>query len=319
MMDNEPDTNAEEIDALLAQIDEYDEDGRVVIPGVNDLPEFASLEAKKIHKDNRDNSDVIESTSEETAEMRNRIKIMHDHLRNVQQEVDHTNGLSGAKHAEINTERHLRQLTSRALGRSQLDSKKVQAEIAFNQEQVNSTQTSIYKANERLEEIKMQLTWQQEELEQWLISAKQKEDDNLAIDRYKRADEIKVKELTLLIEQLNKDLLLHQSKLADEATETLAKQMELDRIAIEFKNAHSERQTLVQRWQETIAEMKKRDKEINEIGERFAVAKAERTKKHNRYDKRQHYRCRACCRVTTATLYTDFKLWFYVLPATRDG
>jgi chromosome segregation ATPase len=281
MMDNEPDTNAEEIDALLAQIDEYDEDGRVVIPGVNDLPEFASLEAKKIHKDNRDNSDVIESTSEETAEMRNRIKIMHDHLRNVQQEVDHTNGLSGAKHAEINTERHLRQLTSRALGRSQLDSKKVQAEIAFNQEQVNSTQTSIYKANERLEEIKMQLTWQQEELEQWLISAKQKEDDNLAIDRYKRADEIKVKELTLLIEQLNKDLLLHQSKLADEATETLAKQMELDRIAIEFKNAHSERQTLVQRWQETIAEMKKRDKEINEIGERFAVAKAERTKKEN--------------------------------------
>ena len=80
---------------------------------------------------------------------------------------------------------------------------------------------------------------------------------------------------------LNKEFILQQSKLTSETTETLAKQMELDRIAIEFKNAHLERQTLVGRWQDTIAEIKKRDKEINEIGERFALAKSERTKKES--------------------------------------
>ena len=281
MMDTEPETNAHDIDALLAEDDEYDEDGRVVLPGINDLPEFAGPEARKIHKDNIENEEIIEKTNEDTYEMRNRIKVMADHLRNVQQEVDHTNSLSGAKHAEIQTEGHLRQLTSRSLGRCQTDSKKLQADIAFNQEQVNSTQALIYKKNELLEEFKLQMNWNQEELEQWAVASKQKEDDNLAIDKYTRSDETKIKELTLLIEHLNKEFILQQSKLTSETTETLAKQMELDRIAIEFKNAHLERQTLVGRWQDTIAEIKKRDKEINEIGERFALAKSERTKKES--------------------------------------
>ena len=48
MMDTEPETNAHDIDALLAEDDEYDEDGRVVLPGINDLPEFAGPEARKI-------------------------------------------------------------------------------------------------------------------------------------------------------------------------------------------------------------------------------------------------------------------------------
>eukprot|EP01034_Spumella_vulgaris_P025163 gene25163-31589_t len=123
------------------------------------------------------------------------------------------------------------------------------------------------------------MTWNQEALEQWAVAAKQKEEDFLAIERYKRADEQKIKELSLQLERLTRELLVHKSKLENEGTETQAKQMELDRIAVEFKDSHLERQTLVNRWQETIAEMKKRDKEINEYGERFAAAKAERTKK----------------------------------------
>lgn len=258
-----------------------DEDGRVVIPGVNDLPVFAGPEAKKIHKDNATNSEEIEATVESIEAMRQRIKVMTDHLKNVQQEVDHTNALNGAKQAEIHTESHMRQLTSRSLGRSQLDSKNVQAQIAFIQEQLNTTQTLIFKANEKLDEYKLQMTWNQEEMEQWMVASKQKEDDALAIEKYKRSDELKIKELTLVLEHLTKEKLAVEAQLADEATETLAKQMELDRIAIEFKTAHLERQTLVTRWQETIAEIKKRDKEINEIGERFALAKIERTKKEN--------------------------------------
>jgi len=122
----------------------------------------------------------------------------------------------------------------------------------------------------------MQMNWNQEELEQWAVAAKQKEEDNLALEKYKRADEQKIKELSFELEQLAKDLLVHKSKFENEGMETQAKQMELDRIAIEFKNAHLERQALVTRWQETMSEMKKRDKEINEIGESFAKVKQDK-------------------------------------------
>ena len=51
-----------------------------------------------------------------------------------------------------------------------------------------------------------------------------------------------------------------------QVTNTNAKQMELDRIAEDFKALHAERQQLVRQWQETIEAMKRRDQEINEIG-----------------------------------------------------
>ena len=93
------------------------------------------------------------------------------------------------------------------------------------------------------------------------------------------ADELKIKELNHQLEILTADLLKRKEKLDNEITDTQAKQMELDRIASDFKISHEERQTLVTRWQEIIEEMQKRDVEINQIGERFAVAKTERVKR----------------------------------------
>lgn len=259
-------------------------EGIVVIPGVNDLPIFASLEARKIHKENLKLEKQVEGVDNEISDMHERVKVMKEHFKNVQQEVEHTNSLQGAKKAEIDTERHMRQLTSRALGRGQNESKQLHSQIDFIKEQVNLVQSQIFKATERMDEFKTQMNWNQEELEQWALAAKQKEEDFLAIEKYKRADEQKIKELMLQLEQLNRELLAEKSKLDTEATETQAKQMELDRIAQEFKVAHNERQTLITRWQETIAEMKKRDKEINDLGERFAVAKADRTRKETQYN-----------------------------------
>eukprot|EP01035_Chromulina_nebulosa_P019826 gene19826-25773_t len=55
--------------------------------------------------------------------------------------------------------------------------------------------------------------------------------------------------------------------------------MELDRMESEYKTNHLQRSELIKRWQDIVSEMKKRDIEINKIGERFAEAKAERAKR----------------------------------------
>jgi chromosome segregation ATPase len=261
--------------------------GIVIIPGVNDLPEFANLESRKIHDDNLLKRREIEEIIQQAAEMQERVKVMQDHYKNVQQEVDHTNSLNSAKQSEIKSEGHLHQLSSRALGRAQSEAKRVHGEIDFVKDQLNLVQSQIYKANEKLDEIKMQMNWNQEELEQWALAARQKEEDFIAIEKYKRSDEQKIKDLTLQLEQLTKENIQQRAKLENEATDTQAKQMELDRVAQDFKIAHAERQELVNRWQDTIAEMKKRDKEINDLGERFAVAKVERAKKEVAYNQQK--------------------------------
>ena len=259
-----PETNAEE---------------DVLLPGVDDLPLFANPEARKIDLDIKEKEEAIENTALSIADMAERIKIMREHFKNVQQELEHTNSLYNAKFAEIQSEKHLNQLTNRALGRSQLESRTMALSIETVQDQLNTVQTSIYRANEKMDEFKMQMNWNQDELEQWATAAKQKEEDNLTLQKYARADELKIKELNMQLEYYTKEVVLGKKKLDNEITEMHAKQSELDRIAIEFRTAHVERQNLVTRWQETLAELKKRDTDINSLGERFALAKVERTKK----------------------------------------
>lgn len=69
----------------------------------------------------------------------------------------------------------------------------VEAEEA--QDKLNAVQNSIFSGNEEMDRFKLQMNWNQEELEQWALAAKQKEEDNLALQKYARADDVKIKEL----------------------------------------------------------------------------------------------------------------------------
>lgn len=59
------------------------------------------------------------------------------------------------------------------------------------------------------------MNWNQEELEQWALAAKQKEEDNQALQKFTRADEAKVQCLTWAIARdgvLEQTLLLSVTK-----------------------------------------------------------------------------------------------------------
>ena len=40
-----------------------------------------------------------------------------------------------------------------------------------------------------MDQYKMEMNWNQEEMEQWVLAYRQKEADNLALEKYKRHDE----------------------------------------------------------------------------------------------------------------------------------
>jgi len=49
------------------------------------------------------------------------------------------------------------------------------------QDNINGLQSGVFKGNEKMEQFKLQMNWNQEELEQWALAARQKEEDNLAL------------------------------------------------------------------------------------------------------------------------------------------
>lgn len=68
-------------------------------------------------------------------------------------------------------------------------------EVEGAQDKLKAVQNAIFTANESMDRFKLQMNWNQEELEQWALAAKQKEEDNLALQKYTRADDVKTKEL----------------------------------------------------------------------------------------------------------------------------
>ena len=109
----------------LGEDNEEDLNMDSVLPGVDDLPLFANAEARKIHIDNKEKADKLENVQVSINDMRERVKVMQEHFKNVQQEVEHTNALAESKRAETKTEQHLKQLMSRQLGRCKSDSRAV--------------------------------------------------------------------------------------------------------------------------------------------------------------------------------------------------
>jgi coiled-coil domain-containing protein 39 len=105
--------------------------------------------------------------------------------------------------------------------------------------------------------------------------------------RYTRADEQKIKDLTRELERLTAAGVAKARAVEAEATETSARQVELDKIAAEFRALHAERAETLARWQEALEATARRDGEILAVGERFAAAKATLAARRTRLDEEE--------------------------------
>jgi len=230
---------------------------------------------RAVDADIKSKNERLEVVETEVKDTKDRMAVMVEHLKNVQQELVNTQQLTDAKSKEVETEEHLKQLAQREAGRLMQDISKQERKAFELQDRLNLTQNHIFRGNEKMDAFKLQMNWNQEEIEQWALAAKQKEEDKLAVEKYKRADDIKIKETNLYLEKLTKEVALKETTLENEVTETQTSQIELDKTAIDFKALHAERQGLVQHWEETLEQMKRRDQAIQDTGEALVAKKSD--------------------------------------------
>ncbi len=151
-------------------------------------------------------------------------------------------------------------------------SRGVQLELADKLDQLH---TDLYRGKEKMDQFKLVMNWNQEEFAQWALAAKQKEEDNMALEQYQRQDEVKMRDISVQLEKLSTEALKKRHDLASEVTETQAAQIELNKTAEDFRQLHAERQELVQQWDTAVAAMHRRDAAIQLATEMFATKKAE--------------------------------------------
>jgi chromosome segregation ATPase len=130
-------------------------------------------------------------------------------------------------------------------------------------EKLNVYENTVFRTNKKIEEIKAKMKWDQQTLESWLEESAHRDDDAMILAKYSRVDEDKIKALSLRLEQLQESAVRKSRLLDTESTETVAAQIELDKTAMEFRKAHVEREELIQQWEHTIDQMKRRDADMD--------------------------------------------------------
>lgn len=87
------------------------------------------------------------------------------------------------KNKEIEAEDHLKQVAERQTGRIESELRKLDKGAIDQQEKLNDVQNQIFKGNEKMDQYKLIMNWNQEELEQWALAARQKEEDNITLEK----------------------------------------------------------------------------------------------------------------------------------------
>ncbi|CAE8633514.1 unnamed protein product, partial [Polarella glacialis] len=253
------------------------------------LPPYASEENKRLDAEVKSKHTDLERIEEQLESDGGRVKIMTDHLVNVQQELVNTQQLVDAKKKEAETEDHLKALTNRQLGRLRSETVRLQKVMEDTQDQINSFSNELMRGNEKLDQFKLEMNWNQEELEQWAIASRQKEEDELTLEKYRRADDTKVRELTLAVEKLTLENAQKRKDLADLVTETQAKQIEMDKTAELFRTLHDDRKRLIEQWEESVKSMKTRDNQLERLGEDYASNMGRKKVKEDKMKERKRF------------------------------
>merc|ERR1719428_2068258 len=157
------------------------------------------------------------------------------------------------------------------------------------QDRTNSSQNEIFRGNEKLDQFKLQMNWNQEELEQWSLAARQKEEDELTLEKYKRADEAKIRELMLAQEQLTMENAKKKEQLEKEVTETQASQIEMDKTAEQFRQLHTDRKSLITQWEDAVKQMQQRDKQLETRAQKYAEELQEKRKLDQKLQEKRRY------------------------------
>ncbi|XP_036400174.1 coiled-coil domain-containing protein 39-like [Megalops cyprinoides] len=198
------------------------------------------------------------------SEHKDAIHAVSNFMKNLKQELSHTRALYSAVEKETESEQHFKILADRERGCLQQEITHLEKELEVLTEKKKALENEILKAGQKMEKLKSQLNWDQQTLDAWLEESAQEDEDTMVLIKYSQQDEARIKELTVNIERTTLEVSQKRKALDMEWTKTMTLQVELDRAAENFRRAHSERQELIRRWENTIEQMCKRDHELEE-------------------------------------------------------
>lgn len=278
--DQVQDNNQEEDQSPLLDesLQSYDENA--------DFPVFANKINKKLNDIIMNYKKEIKSLNKEIEEDREMVKILQEHTQSVEKQVKSREKMLEEMTQNVTNQTHTIEVVKRQIGKVKSQRKELENKELSLQERFNILQQNIAKANEKMDSYKLNMKNILEELEQWALAARQKEDDKLNIEKYYRHDELKIKETMLQIEKLTQEVNTRQHDLEREATETQAAQIEMEKTTEELRRLQIERQKLLDELIKTQEDIKNLSDDLRAECDRYYLNKRELSQSKEELDKK---------------------------------
>mmetsp|Transcript_3101 Transcript_3101/g.7434 ORF Transcript_3101/g.7434 Transcript_3101/m.7434 type:complete len:977 (+) Transcript_3101:228-3158(+) len=242
-----------------------------------EAPFAANAENKTLHKEVKRMERLLLELEADIEANTARVSAMETHKKNVDHEIKVVQSVNIARDKEVSTDKRMALLAEGETKQLEKSAKNLQKDIETNVGVQNTLQNQIFTVKRDMDGLREQLEWDEQQMKEWLENAKVREEDTEVLRKYQRADEGRVKELTLELDRLNQEAIRKERQLEVEVTNTRSHRLGLDKVSLLFKEAHNQRVDTIAQWEDTVAKMEAEDKAINAAAQKFQDLKAEVT------------------------------------------
>jgi chromosome segregation ATPase len=262
----------------------------------DDFPDYGNEKNKELNEKVRETRKHIKLIDKYIQENKERYRLLDEHFTDIKavsgnnpKEIKTTELAIEDKQREHEFKNHMNRLLKKKIVKLEKETRNFDRISEEQQSKVNDVQQKIFEGNQLLEKLKSQINLNQEDMEKWMLAAKQKKEDNLMLEKYKRSDETKVKEIGLEIQRLTVERGKLERNLANQITETKACQIEVDKLVEEFNYHSEERQRVFSQWDSVVANLAKRNELQLEIGDKVARLEHEIREKQDKVEEKGRY------------------------------
>ncbi|KAK6644584.1 hypothetical protein RUM43_000851 [Polyplax serrata] len=195
------------------------------------------------------------------------LNIMKKHLANVQNQLNINQNLIYAHNNQKTAEENLVKLAQIEDSSLLNDIKRVKKELENTIERQKSVQNDIVRSLHNVDKLNATIKWDKDALLAWDEEMTRGDDDTFMLEKFRREDEAKFKELELRRQSLGVEVENKKNKLMLLKSDIISMEQSLDKTAQMFRRQHVDRRVLVQQWEGSVRVLNQRHDDINRIAD----------------------------------------------------